>query len=66
MAVMAYFLWNRKALLSRGIYDPVVSSDTLDGSELSSQAYHIKRSRNDRTGPNVKTVIAKRTARSHG
>jgi hypothetical protein len=40
MAVMAYFLWNRKTLLSRGVYAPVTSSDTLDSSELSALAYH--------------------------
>jgi hypothetical protein len=40
MAAMAYFLWNRKTLLSRGVYAPVTSSDTLDSSELSALAYH--------------------------
>lgn len=40
MTAMAYFLWNHKTLLSRGIYAPVTSSDTLDGSELTSMAYH--------------------------
>jgi hypothetical protein len=40
MAAMAYFLWNRKTLLSRGVYAPVTSSDTLESSELSALAYH--------------------------
>jgi hypothetical protein len=40
MAVVAYFLWNRKTLLSRGVYAPVTSSDTLDSSELSALDYH--------------------------
>jgi len=40
MAATAYFLWNRKTLLSRGVYAPVTSSDTLDSSELSSLTYH--------------------------
>jgi hypothetical protein len=40
MAATAYFLWNRKTLLSRGIYAPVTSSDTLESSELSALAYH--------------------------
>ena len=40
MAATAYFLWNRKNLLSRGVYAPVTSSDTLESSELSALAYH--------------------------
>jgi hypothetical protein len=40
MAAMVYFLWNRKTLLSRGVYAPVTSSDTLNSSELSALAYH--------------------------
>jgi hypothetical protein len=40
MAALAYFLWNRKALLSRGVYAPVTSSDSIDSSELSALAYH--------------------------
>jgi hypothetical protein len=40
MATMAYFLWNRKALLSRGVYAPVTGSDSLESSELSALAYH--------------------------
>jgi hypothetical protein len=40
MAAMAYFLWNRKILLSGGFYAPVTSSDSLDSSELSALAYH--------------------------
>jgi hypothetical protein len=40
MAAMAYFLWNRKTLLSRGVYVPVTSSDTIDSSELNALAYH--------------------------
>jgi Arylsulfotransferase (ASST) len=40
MVAMVYFLWNRKTLLSRGIYAPVTSSDTLESSELSALAYH--------------------------
>jgi hypothetical protein len=40
MAAMAYVLWNRTTLLSRGVYAPVSSSDTLDSSELSALAYY--------------------------
>jgi hypothetical protein len=39
MAATGYFLWNRKTLLSRGVYAPVSSSDNFDSSELSVLAY---------------------------
>jgi hypothetical protein len=39
VATAGYLLWNRKTLLSRGVYAPVSSSDNFDGSELSVLAY---------------------------